>query len=84
MKPHQYGVTAPEALTVIAVFIIIAAAAFIRINKDNKVCIAEKTITEILSVGRHETVVKYNDGTIQRVSTPNGVTLGDKRCFAYQ
>lgn len=62
----------------------IATVSYLVHNQEPRVCIAEKTIAEIVSVSRHETTVKYTDGTFQRVSTLNGATVGDVKCLAYQ
>lgn len=81
---HQKGISLWEALFVAAIIFIIIMAAFNGYNRSHKVCIAEKTIAEIVSVSRHETTVKYTDGTFQRVSTLNGAAVGDVKCLAYQ
>jgi hypothetical protein len=60
------------------------AAVHVLSNKAPRQCIAEKTIAEIVSVSRHETTVKYTDGTSQRVSTFQGAAVGDVKCLAYQ
>lgn len=81
---RQTGVSLWEALFVAAILFTVIMAAINGYNRSHKVCIAEKTIAEIVSVSRHETTVKYTDGTFQRVSTLNGATVGDVKCLAYQ
>lgn len=81
---HQKGISLLEALLGVATLVTVIIVAFNGYNRSHKVCIAEKTISEIVSVSRQETTVKYTDGTFQRVSTLSGVAVGDVKCLAYQ
>lgn len=78
------SIDAIEAITVVAILILLLVIGVQGCTRNKKICIAEKTIAEIVSVSRHETTVKYTDGTFQRVSTLNGATVGDVKCLAYQ
>lgn len=73
-----------EPLIVTAILLILALIAYRGINRPGKVCTKQTTVAEILSVSRHEMLVKYADGTLTKIPTHKGVIVGDVVCLVYR
>jgi len=78
------GAGLPDVLIVGAILGVLGLITYQGVNRPGEVCIKEVTVAEILSVSKHETLIKYTDGTLAKIPTHKGVIVGDVVCLVYR